>query len=110
MHAGRAAGIGRGEGLFTALPLLVVADYEIALHHVDLLPVVVHEGLGGEGAGLDLEEPRAAAALRRLVEIRGEDFLPEPRRIARRAFPSRVQVDFDEFEMLLRLHADRSEE
>src|ERR1700752_2252096 len=80
VHAGRAAGVGRGEGLLAALPLPVVSDNEIALDHVDLLPVVVHERLGGEGAGLDPEKARAAAALARLVEVRGEDLLPEPRR------------------------------
>src|SRR5678815_1002013 len=104
VHAGRTAGVGRSEGLLAALPLRVVAHHQVALHHVDLLPVVVHEGLRGEGAGLDPEEARAAPALRRLVEIRGEDLLPEPRRIARRAFPAAIQVYFYEFEMLLRLH------
>jgi hypothetical protein len=43
------------------------------------------------------------------VEIRGEDFLPKPRRIARRAFPAGIQVDFYElrccFGFMGRLHA-----
>src|SRR6185312_9922507 len=101
VQAGRAAGVGRREGLLAAPALLVVAHHQIALHDVDLLPMVVHEGLGGERAGVDLEQARAAAALGRLVEVRGEDLLPEPRRIARRALPARVQVDSYEFEVLL---------
>jgi len=90
--------------LLPSLALLVVPHHEITLHHVDLLPVVVDEGLGGEGAGLDLEKPRAAAALLHLVEVRGEDLLPEPRRIARRPLPAGIEVDVHEFQVLLGLH------
>src|SRR5688500_5799025 len=61
VHARRPAGVGRGERLLAALALPVVADHEIALHHVDLLPVVVDERLGGERPRLDLQLPRAAA-------------------------------------------------
>src|SRR5947207_1840009 len=85
MRAGGPAGVGRREALLAAASLRVVADDEIALRDVDLFPVVVHERLGRERAGLDLEKPRAAAALVRLVEVRGEDLLVEARRIARRA-------------------------
>src|SRR2546421_11911148 len=70
VHARRTAGIGRREGLLAAAALRIVADDQVAVHHVDLFPVIVHEGLGGIGAGLDLEEARAAALLPRLVEIR----------------------------------------
>src|SRR5437899_2130485 len=93
MHARRPAGIGRREGLLPALALLVVADDEVALHHVHLLPVVVHERLGGERPWLDLQQASAAAALRLLVEIRGEDLLVEARRVARRPLPAGVEVD-----------------
>src|SRR2546423_533356 len=96
LHARRPAGIGRCERLLTAAALRVVADDEIAVHDVHLLPVVVHEGLGRKGARLDLQEPRAAAALSLLVEVRGEDLLVEARRIARRALPAGVEIDFDE--------------
>src|SRR2546428_5438536 len=104
VHARRPAGIGRGERLLSALALLVVADDEVALHHVDLLPMVVHEGLGGERPGLDLQQPRAAAFLVRLIQVRGEDLLEEAVRISRRPFPSGFQVDAYELEMLLGLH------
>src|SRR6476620_7462346 len=105
VHTGRAAGVGRSERLLAALAVPVVANYQVALHQVDLLPVVVHERLGRESAGLDLEEAGAAAALRRLVEVRGEDLLPESRRIARRALPTAFQVDLHELQMLLGLHS-----
>src|SRR5882724_1920857 len=104
MRARRPAGIGRREALLAAAPLRVVADDEIALDHVHLFPVVVDEGHGRKRARLDLQEPRAAPALRFFVEIRGEDLLVEARRVARRHFPSRLQVDLHELEMLLRFH------
>src|SRR6185295_4211879 len=68
VHARRAAGVGGREALLPALALLVVADHQVALHHVHLFPVVVHERLGGERAGLDLEQPGAAAFFVLLVE------------------------------------------
>src|SRR5262245_12468660 len=63
MHAGRTARISRGEALLPAFALLVVADYQVALHHVHLFPMVVNERLGGERARIDLQQPRAAAFL-----------------------------------------------
>jgi hypothetical protein len=77
VHARRPAGIGRRDALLAAFALLVVADHEVALHDVDLFPVVVYERLGRERTGVDLEEPRAAALLVLLVEIGREDLLPE---------------------------------
>src|SRR2546422_1888882 len=70
MHAGRPAGIGGCEALLAALALPVVAHHEVALHDIDLFPVVVHERLGGKSVGLDLQQPGAAAELVDLVEIR----------------------------------------
>src|SRR5688500_15665672 len=105
VHARRPAGVGGREALLAALALLVVAHHEVALHHVDLLPMVVDEGLGGESAGLDLQEPRAAAGLRLLVEVGGEDLLVEARRITFRGLPSGRQVDLHELQVLLRFHA-----
>jgi hypothetical protein len=84
--------------------LRVVADDQVAVDDVDLLPVVVHERLGGERARLDLQQPRAAAALRLLVEVRSEDLLVEAGRIAGRPLPAVLHVDLHEFEMLLRFH------
>src|SRR5690349_13521320 len=104
MHARGAAGIGRREALLAAHAFGIVAHHQVALHHVDLFPVVVHERLGREGTGIDLEEPRAATFLLLLVEVRGEDLLPEARRVARRPLPAVAQVDLHEFEMLFRLH------
>jgi hypothetical protein len=97
--ARRPARIGIGEALLAALALLVVADDEIALDDVDFFPVVVNEGLGGERSGVDPQEPRATAALVRLVEIRREHLLEEPGRIARRALPAVLHVDFDELQV-----------
>src|ERR1051326_4553005 len=102
--ARRAAGVGRREALLPALALPVVADDEVALHDVHLLPVVVHERLGRERAGLDLQEARAAAPLRRFIQIAGENLLEEPRRVARRHLPPRLQVDLHEFQVLLGFH------
>src|SRR5437667_11067898 len=104
VHAGRPAGIGGCEALLAALAPFVVAADEVALHHVDLFPVVVHERLGGEGARLDLQQARAAAALRLLVEVLGEDLLVEARRVAGRPFPAGVEIDAHEFEMRFGFH------
>src|SRR5436305_3036103 len=108
MHAGRPAGVGRLEGLLAAATLLVVADDQVPLHDIHLLPVIVHERLGRVRARLDLQEPRAAAAFIHLVEIARQDLLIEARRIALRPLPAGVEVDTDEFEMLLGLHAPSS--
>src|SRR6267143_4132468 len=77
VHARRTASVGRCEALLAAAALSVVADDQVAVHYVDLFPVIVHERLGGIGAGLDLQEARAAAALGGLVEIRCQDLLVE---------------------------------
>src|SRR5687767_2302618 len=67
VYARRPASIGRREALLAALALPVVAHHEVALHDVDLFPMVVHERFGGERARLDLEEPGAATPLRFFV-------------------------------------------
>src|SRR6266850_2643973 len=104
VHARRTAGVGRCEALLAAAALSVVADDQVAVHYVDLFPVIVDEGLGGIGAGLDLEQPRTAALFMNLVEVAGQDLLVKAGRIARWAFPAGVEIDLDEFEMLLGLH------
>src|SRR3990170_6371501 len=93
VHARWPAGIGRREALLAALALLVVAHDQVALHHVHLLPMVVHEGLGGKRTGLDLQQAGAAAALVLLVEVGRQDLLIEPGRVAGRHFPAALQVD-----------------
>src|SRR5687768_10856113 len=104
VHPGRPAGVGRREALLAALAVLVVADHQVALHDVNLFPMVVHEGLGGERPRLDLQQPGAAALLALFVEVRGEDLLIEARRVSRRHFPAARQVDLHELEMLLGFH------
>src|SRR3954470_17656002 len=91
-RARRPACVGGREALLAAAPLLIVAHDQVALRDVDFFPVVVHEGLGRERARLDLEEPRTAAALVRLVEIRSEDLLIKPWRIPGRPLPTKFQV------------------
>src|SRR3569623_1926060 len=65
----RPARIGRRLERLTAFALVVVADDEIALEQVNLLPVIVHERRGGVDAGLETQQPRSAAHLVLLVEI-----------------------------------------
>src|SRR2546427_5246798 len=95
VHAWGPTGIGRREALLAALALLVVADDEVALHHIHLFPVVVHERLGGEGARLDLQQPGAASELVDLVEVPGEGFFVEnppggPAAVPTRGFPQKT--------------------
>jgi len=99
VHAGRPAGIGGCEALLAAFALPVVAHHQVALHDIDLFPVVMHERLGGKSVGLDLQQPGAAAELVDLVEIRGEDLLVEARRVAGRPLPAGLEIDAHEFEM-----------
>src|SRR5215831_19296224 len=81
-RAGRAAGIGARRIVLAAPALPVVADCQVALHEIHLLPIVVHEGFGRVDAGLKAQQSRAAAALCRLVERTGEDLLLNPSGIA----------------------------
>src|SRR5690349_3088278 len=108
LHARWPAGIGRRKALLAAAPLGIVADDQVPVHDIHLLPVIVHEGLGRISARLDFEQPRAAAALIRLVEIARQNLLVEARRIARRALPAGVEIHAHELEMLLGLHAPSS--
>ena len=63
VDAGRPARIGEGAGGLPALPLVVVAEDQVALHKENFFPVVMHERHRGERSRLELEEARAAAAL-----------------------------------------------
>src|SRR6266851_1211804 len=101
MDAGRTARIGRRLERLAALALRVVADDQIAGDEIDLLPVIVHEGRGGVGAGLELQEPRAAAHLLRLVEIARQDLLRDAGRIAGRRVPAVLHVDAGELDVRL---------
>src|SRR5579871_3386562 len=101
MNAGRTASVSRRAERLAALALRVVADGKIALEEPHLLPMVMHERRGGEGAGLKAQEPRAASHLAPLVEVAGEDLLLDRRRIAFEIVPARIHIDFMEFEMRL---------
>src|SRR6266567_2564023 len=81
---GRTAGIGAGRKALAALAFGIVADGQIALDQVDLFPVFVNKGRGGEDLGRETQEARTAAAPALLVERAGEDLLLYPGRIAGR--------------------------
>src|SRR5439155_11293641 len=98
-RAGRPAGIGARRKTLAALPRRVVADCQIALDEIHLFPIIMHEGLGRVDAGLEAQQPRAAAVLLRLVERAGEDLLLDAGGIARRRLPAAAHVEPVEFEM-----------
>src|SRR5271168_3453079 len=102
--AGRSAGIGALGKILAAAALRVVADRQIALEQIDLLPIFMDERGGGVNAGLEAQQPRPAAAVVRLVEAAGQDLFLDARRIARDGLPARGGVDLVEFLVLL---ADR---
>src|SRR5262249_41115096 len=93
IDARRPACVARRLDEFDAPALRVIADDEITGHKVHLLPVIVHEGRGGVGAGREAQEPRAASHLARFVEVTGENLLLDAGRIARGRHPARVHVD-----------------
>src|SRR5579884_139336 len=102
MHrAGRPAGVGSGRKILAARAGGVVADGEVALDEIHLLPIVVDEGSGREHAGLKAEETGAAAAAAVFVERPREDLLLDARRIPGRHFPAGRAVDEVEIEMRL---------
>src|SRR5437588_444892 len=100
-RAGRAARIGARRKALAALPIRVVADRQITLDEIHLLPIIMHEGLGCVDAGLEAQQPCAAAVLLRLVERTGEDLLLDAGGIARRRLPAAAHVEPVEFEMRL---------
>src|SRR6185503_20944318 len=101
MDAWRPAGIGRRVEAFAALTLGVVADDQVAGDEIDLFPMVVDERRCRVHAGVEAQEPRAAAHLAGLVEIAGKRLLLDARRIARRREPAVVHIDALELEMRL---------
>src|SRR2546423_15318163 len=101
VDARRAAGIGRRVERFAAFSLRIVADDQVAGNEVDLLPMIVHERRGGEGAGLEAEQSGAASHLARFVEVTGENFLLDTCGIAGRRRPAGVHVDAGKFKMRL---------
>src|SRR6266446_2865625 len=96
----RAAGVGVGTEAGTAFAVPVVADDQVARDEIHLLPVIVHEGLGGMHARGEPQVTRAEAALGLLVEEPGEHLLLDPLRIAGQLFPALVQVHLVELLVL----------
>ena len=103
-RSGRAAGICRGAEFPAALPGLVAADDEIARDQVHLLPVLVHEGLGGVHAGRKTQMPSAESAPALLVQKTSEHLLLDSVRIAGQLLLATAEVDLVE---LLVLFLDR---
>src|SRR5216683_544829 len=101
INARRPAGIGRGVERFTALSLHVVANDEVAGDQIDFLPMVMHERRGGVDAGLEAQQPGAAAHLAVLVEVACEDFLLDARGIAGRRGPASLHVHAGKLKMRL---------
>ena len=72
MNAGRPAGVGVRSKARRPFLVLRVSDGEIPRDQIDLLPIVVHEGLGGIGARPESKEARAASRLAVLIEPAGK--------------------------------------
>src|SRR5438034_8293074 len=70
---GRAAGVGAGRKALAAAPQGIVADGQVAVDQIHLLPIFVDKGRSGKGAGGKAQKPRPAAAALILVERAGED-------------------------------------
>src|SRR6516162_3147884 len=79
IDTGRAAGVGRRFERLATLAFLVVADDEVAGDHIDLFPMIVHEGRGRVCTGIEAKEPGAASHLVRLVEVACENLLLDAR-------------------------------
>src|SRR6266851_422526 len=89
----RTAGIGARGKAFAPLAFRVVADRQIALDQVDLFPVFVNKGRGGEDMRRETQKARAAAAPARLIERAGEDLLLDPGGITGRGAPTGRHID-----------------
>src|SRR5215469_6867837 len=87
--------------VLAAAALCVVANGQVALDQIDLLPVFVNKGLGREHAGGKAQEASAAAAAPLFVEGAGQDLLLDAGRVAGRGRPPGTHVDAVKFEMRL---------
>src|SRR5262249_58740128 len=63
--------------------------------------MVVHERRGGVDAGIEAQQPCAAAHLAAFVEVARENFLLDPGGIARRRGPAAVHVHAGKFKVRL---------
>src|SRR5262245_8754332 len=103
-RARRAAGIGVGAELRAALAVPVTADDQVSRDEINLLPVFVHERLGGVDPGREAQVARTVPAPFLLVEGAGEDLLLDAARIALGRFPPLARIGRME---LLVLFVDR---
>ena len=67
----------------------------------NFLPVLVLEGLRREHARVEFQAARAYASAVLLVEVPGNDLMPDTRRIIRDRLPASVQIDGVELLVLL---------
>src|SRR5713226_1487343 len=86
--SGRPAGVSAGREALAPVPFGIAADRQIAFDQIDLFPIFVDKGRGGEHLGREAQEARAAAALAFLVERAGEDLLLDPGGITARGAPA----------------------
>src|SRR5262249_53559191 len=96
-----ADGIGPFGEVLAAASVGIVADGQIALEQVDLLPVLVDERRGRVDPGLEAQQPRATAAACLLIETPRQDLLLDAVGIAGDLLPSRAGVDLVELLVLL---------
>ena len=60
---GRATSVGVRLERFPTVPILVIADGQVAGDEINFFPIVVHEGLRRVDTGVKPQEPGPAAAL-----------------------------------------------
>src|SRR5437879_4169927 len=97
--AGRPAGIGAGREILAAMALGIIADREVSLDQVDLLPILVDKRLCREHPRRKAQQAGAAPVPPPLVEGAGQDLLLDAGRIARWGRPTGTHVEAVEFEM-----------
>lgn len=90
-----------GAKLDAALAVLIAPDNQVARDQVDFFPIIVDEGRGGMGAGIEAKMARSIAAFVVLIQKSGKNLLLDSRRISRRRLPSTIESDGLEFAVLL---------
>lgn len=80
----RAACIGVGRETLATLPLVVIADDQVARDQIDLFPILMGERRGRIDARRETQQPRARAAPVVFVQSAGQDLLLNPGGIAGR--------------------------
>src|SRR5271168_2955487 len=101
--SGRPAGVGVRTEALRSLAVFPIPNDEVAGYQIDLLPVVVHERIRGEGARPESQQSGTVPGLVLRIETAGEDFLFDVFRIPRRRAPARgAHVDRMKFLVSLR--------